>query len=103
MNKKIILGIDLGTTNSVASYWNGNSYILILNKDTYTFPSSIQFTKQGKKVSSIYNINTIRNFKRIVGKNTTDPETLKLIPDLNSTVKIIDNIVYFYNSYEDKY
>ena len=103
MNKKIILGIDLGTTNSVASYWNGNSYILILNKESYIFPSIIQFTKQGKQVSSKHNINAIRNFKRIVGKDTTDPETLKLIPDLNTNVNIIDNIIYFYNSYEDKY
>ena len=48
MNSKIILGIDLGTTNSVASYWNGNNYSLILNKESHIFPSIIQFTKQGK-------------------------------------------------------
>ena len=102
-SNEIILGIDLGTTNSVASYWNGNSYTLILNKETYIFPSIIQFTKQGKEVSSKYNIDGIRNFKRIIGKNATDPETLKLIPDLNTNIKIIDDIVYFYNSYEDKY
>ena len=32
MNSKLVLGIDLGTTNSVASYWDGTNYKLIKNK-----------------------------------------------------------------------
>ena len=31
--RKFILGIDLGTTNSVASYWNGNTSYFIQNKE----------------------------------------------------------------------
>ena len=103
MNSKIILGIDLGTTNSVASYWNGNNYSLILNKESHIFPSIIQFTKQGKQVSSNYNLDVIRNFKRLIGKKTSDPETLKLISDLNTNVNIKNEELNFYNSFENKY
>ena len=78
MNHKIILGIDLGTTNSVASYWNGTTYSLIINKESHIFPSIIQFTKQGKIVSNNNNTNSIRNFKRLVGKNSYDTETLNI-------------------------
>ena len=48
MTSDIILGIDLGTTNSVATYWDGKTYNLIKNKDSDTFPSIIEFTKFGK-------------------------------------------------------
>jgi len=103
MKDKIILGIDLGTTNSVASYWNGKSYNIIDNKDLKYFPSIIQFTKQGKIISSNKeNLEGIRNFKRIVGKKGCDIDTLKIIPDLNFNVDIKDEIIYFNNIYENK-
>ena len=100
--RKFILGIDLGTTNSVASYWNGNTSYFIQNKESYIFPSIIQFTKQGKEISSENRNNAIRNFKRITGKDTSKIETLKLIPELNTNVKINNNKLYFYNPYENK-
>ena len=47
----ITLGIDLGTTNSVACYWDGKKYVNIKNGDNNLFPSIIEFTKLGKNVS----------------------------------------------------
>ena len=45
---KIVLGIDLGTTNSVGSIWNGTltQLLKIINLDY--FPSVINFTDHGK-------------------------------------------------------
>ena len=44
----ITLGIDLGTTNTVASYWDGNKYVNIKNSNSNIFPSIIEFTEKGK-------------------------------------------------------
>ena len=60
---KLVLGIDLGTTNSVAHIWNGNSHITIKNNNSNLFPSVIEFTDKGKKICNNkydYN-NTIKN------------------------------------------
>lgn len=102
MINKLVLGIDLGTTNSVATYWDGKNYNIIKNNDSLSFPSIIEFTKHGKEVSKNYKSNVIRNFKRIIGQQPTSTDTLKLISDLNYDVNINDNIIYFYNSYENK-
>ena len=102
MTSDIILGIDLGTTNSVATYWDGKTYNLIKNKDSDTFPSIIEFTKFGKNVSKQDNPNVIRNFKRVVGKLATDPETLKNIKDLNYNITIENDQILFKNEFEDK-
>lgn len=102
MTSDIILGIDLGTTNSVATYWDGKTYNLIKNKDSDTFPSIIEFTKFGKNISKNNNKNVIRNFKRVVGKLATDTETLKIINDLNYNITIENDQILFHNSYEDK-
>ena len=92
MNNEIILGIDLGTTNSVASFWDGSTYKIIKNKDSLTFPSIIEFSKCGKIISKDNNENVIRNFKRVIGKSPTDPETLKIVTDLNYNVEISEDI-----------
>lgn len=102
MNDKIVLGIDLGTTNSVASYWDGMNYNLIKNKDSYLFPSIIKFEKHGKLVSKDYTSDVIRNFKRVVGKSTKNIDTLKLISDLNYNVNIENDIILFFNEFENK-
>ena len=44
----ITLGIDLGTTNTVASYWDGKKYVNIKNGNSNLFPSIIEFTNKGK-------------------------------------------------------
>ena len=77
MAKKII-GIDLGTTNSVVSFMEGGSPKVIPNKEgSNTTPSVVAFTKDGKRLvgtlakrQAITNPeNTIYSAKRFIGQN----------------------------------
>lgn len=76
MAKKII-GIDLGTTNSVVAYMEGNTPKVIPNKDgSNTTPSIVAFTKDGKRLvgtvakrQAVTNPeNTIYSAKRFIGR-----------------------------------
>ena len=102
---EIILGIDLGTTNSVASIWDGNNYKIIKNGKSDYFPSVIEFTEEGKKISkSNYDLkNSILNIKRLIGCNIENINLFKLFLDTNFDYKIINNVINFYNKYEEKY
>lgn len=80
MGKKII-GIDLGTTNSVVSFMEGGSPKVIPNKDgSNTTPSVVAFTKDGKRLvgtlakrQAITNPeNTIYSAKRFIGQKYDD-------------------------------
>ncbi len=75
MAKKII-GIDLGTTNSVVAFMEGNTPKVIPNKDgSNTVPSIVAFTKDGKRLvgtlakrQAVTNPeNTIYSAKRFIG------------------------------------
>lgn len=75
MSKKII-GIDLGTTNSVVCVMEGNNVKVIPNKEgTNTTPSIVAFTKDGKRLvgniakrQAVTNpFNTIYSAKRFIG------------------------------------
>ena len=103
--KDIILGIDLGTSNSVASVWNGFSYTIIKNKDSYLFPSVIEFTQQGKIVcnSDYDNKNSIKNIKRFIGQDLKQINILNFLSDLNFDYKIYENKVKIFNKYENKF
>lgn len=77
MAKKII-GIDLGTTNSVVSFMEGGSPKIIPNKEgSNTTPSVVAFTKDGKRLvgtlakrQAVTNPeNTIYSAKRFIGQN----------------------------------
>ena len=76
MAKKII-GIDLGTTNSVIAFMEGGTPKIILSKEgTNTIPSIVAFTKDGKRLvgtlakrQAITNPeNTIYSAKRFIGR-----------------------------------
>jgi molecular chaperone DnaK len=80
MAKKII-GIDLGTTNSVVSFMEGGSPKVIPNKEgANTTPSIVAFTKDGKRLvgtlakrQAVTNPeNTIYSAKRFIGLNFDD-------------------------------
>jgi molecular chaperone DnaK (HSP70) len=80
MNTDIIIGIDLGTTNSVSAIWrNKNLEIITDNKGNKSIPSIVAFNKTGKicghdaKNQLINNPeNTIYDVKRIIGKRYSD-------------------------------
>ena len=76
MAKKII-GIDLGTTNSVVAFMEGNTPKVIPNKDgSNTIPSIVAFAKDGKRLvgtlakrQAVTNPeNTIYSAKRFIGR-----------------------------------
>jgi len=89
MAKKII-GIDLGTTNSVVSFMEGGSAKVIPNKEgANTTPSMVAFTKDGKRLVGILAKrqavtnpkNTIFSAKRFIGRKYEDmKEEFKHLP-----------------------
>ncbi|MDR0965811.1 MAG: molecular chaperone DnaK [Myxococcales bacterium] len=85
-----IIGIDLGTTNSVVSVMEGKDPIVIANEEgTRTTPSVVAFTKDGERVvgqvakrQAILNPErTIYSIKRLMGRRFDEVgEELKLVP-----------------------
>ena len=80
MAKEIIIGIDLGTTNSEAAYLEGGRPVIIPSAEGSTFggkmfPSVVAFTKDGERIvgdpakrQAVLNPdNTIMNIKRKMG------------------------------------
>jgi len=103
MAKKII-GIDLGTTNSVVSFMEGGSPKVIPNKEgSNTTPSVVAFTKDGKRLvgtlakrQAITNPeNTIYSAKRFIGqtfdniKNEAGKFPYKIVKRANGEVGIM--------------
>ena len=87
-----IIGIDLGTTNSVVAVFEGNEPTVIVNSEgKRTTPSIVAFTEEGKgerkvgelaKRQSVVNpTNTIFSIKRFMGRPFEDArDEIKLIP-----------------------
>ncbi len=71
-----IIGIDLGTTNSVAAYMEGRTPEIILTQEgSRLLPSIIAFSPKGERLVGnpaksqlITNTDTIYSVKRLVGK-----------------------------------
>ena len=93
----IILGIDLGTTNSSIGIWRNNTYEII--PDEYgnkTIPSYVSFTNIAKyvglaaKLQKDINVeNVFHDIKRLIGRLYNDPNVRALLNLLN--YKIIEN------------
>ena len=98
----ITLGIDLGTTNSVASYWDGKKYVNIKNGNSNIFPSIIEFTNKGKIIcnSNYNNLNCIKNIKRFIGQE--DNVSNLFLNDLNYDYNYLNNKIILNNKYEKK-
>jgi len=85
-----IIGIDLGTTNSVVAVMEGNEPKIIVNEEgSRTTPSVVAFTKDGKKLvgqaaknQAITNSeNTIFSIKRFMGRRYGEvTEEMKMVP-----------------------
>ena len=81
----ICIGIDLGTTFSAVSYWNGDKCEIIPNKDGKNItPSWVSFTNKeiligdAAKATAQYNPdNTLYDIKRIIGKRYSDEQLLE--------------------------
>ncbi|VAX21250.1 Chaperone protein DnaK, partial [hydrothermal vent metagenome] len=85
-----IIGIDLGTTNSVVAVMEGNEPKIIVNEEgSRTTPSVVAFTKDGKnlvgqaaKNQAITNSeNTVFSIKRFMGRRLDEvSEEMKMVP-----------------------
>jgi molecular chaperone DnaK len=75
-----VIGIDLGTTNSVAAYVEGKTPEIILTPEgDRLLPSLVAFGKSGERLVGnpaksqlITNVNTIFNVKRLIGKKYSE-------------------------------
>ena len=76
MAKEIILGIDLGTTNSVVSYMQADGKVKVIPnpEGTMTTPSVVAFKSSGEEIvgnaakrQAITNPDTISSIKRLIG------------------------------------
>src|SRR3984885_8387855 len=85
-----IIGIDLGTTNSVVSVMEGGQAVVIPNQEGgRTTPSVVAFTKSGERLGgtvakrqSVTNPeNTVYSIKRFMGRRFNEvSEEMKLVP-----------------------
>ena len=108
MKKEIILGIDLGTSNScVAVYENGEAKVITNAEGARTTPSVVAFTKNGEKLvgqaakrQAIANPkNTVFSAKRLIGRKYDEvkeeiknlPYTVVEGPNGDAWVEIIEN------------
>jgi heat shock 70kDa protein 1/2/6/8 len=107
-NKEIIVGIDLGTTNSCISYWNDSSLVIIPDeKGNKTIPSYVGFTNVSRYVGSdaknqsILNTNNVYyETKRLIGRKFDDPElqkeknlvAYKIIGDDNGNIRLLSTL-----------
>jgi len=83
-----IIGIDLGTTNSVVAVMEGGNPTVIANSEgNRTTPSVVAFTKGGerlvgitaKRQAVVNPENTVYSVKRLMGRRSDDPETKRTI------------------------
>ena len=77
--KEIIIGIDLGTSNSCCSYWDDDHYVMIPDENgNFLFPSIITFDDKDNIYSCneakkhIINNNYFYETKRLIGRNFSD-------------------------------
>jgi internalin A len=85
-----IIGIDLGTTNSVVAIMEGGEPKVIINEEgSHLTPSVVTFTKQGevlvgqvpKRLAIINPENTIHSIKRFMGRRWNEvQDEVKLVP-----------------------
>jgi molecular chaperone DnaK len=100
-----IIGIDLGTTNSVVAVMEGGEPTVIPSAEGgRTVPSVVAFTKSGERLvgqiakrQAITNpANTVYSIKRFMGRRWDDPEvqrSIKLVPYKVEKDKTSDGIV----------
>jgi molecular chaperone DnaK len=98
-----VIGIDLGTTNSVVSVWEGGEPVVIENSEGHrTTPSIVNFNKSGdilvgqaaKRVAVTNPESTIYSIKRFMGRKNNEVEseqkmvTYKIVGGASDLVKV---------------
>jgi len=90
-----IIGIDLGTTNSVVAVMEGGNPTVIANSEgARTTPSVVAFTKSGdrlvgitaKRQAVVNPENTVYSVKRLMGRRYDEPETRKTMEMVPYTI-----------------
>jgi molecular chaperone DnaK len=90
-----IIGIDLGTTNSVIAVMEGGNPTVIANSEgARTTPSVVAFTKSGdrlvgitaKRQAVVNPENTVFSVKRLMGRRFDEPETRKTMDMVPYTI-----------------
>src|SRR5258708_37727953 len=86
-----IIGIDLGTTNSVVAVMEGGESVVITNPEGGRLtPSVVAFTKAGerlvgqgaKRQAGTNPENTVFSIKRVMGRKYEEvSEEMKMVPD----------------------
>lgn len=104
-----VIGIDLGTTNSVASFFEGGTAEIILTPEgERLLPSMVAFTAGGDRLVGnpaksqlITNTNTVYSVKRLVGKRFSEVRpylhqfNYDIVEGVDDTVKIRINNTLF--------
>ena len=87
----IIVGIDLGTTNSCVAIWRNNTFEVIPDeKGNRTIPSVVAFTNQNKYIGyeaknqkEINSKNVFYEIKRLIGRKCSDESVINDLPFLS--------------------
>ncbi len=110
MAKEIILGIDLGTTNSVASYMQDDHTVKVIPspEGTNTCPSVVSFKKDGEEIVGnaakrmlLTNPDTVHSIKRKMG--TRNMTHINCINKDFTPEEISAKILTYMKSYAEKY
>ena len=109
MAKEIIVGIDLGTTNSVISYMQADGQIKVIPnpEGTMTTPSVVAFKGSGEEIvgnaakrQAITNPDTVRSAKRAIG--TSEKFHINCLNKDFTPQEISSKVLSYMKSYAEK-
>ena len=108
MAKEIILGIDLGTTNSVVSYLQADGTVKVIPnpEGTMTTPSVVAFKANGEEIvgnaakrQAVTNPDTVSSVKRIMG--TAEKVNIKCVNKTFTPQEISAKILAYMKKYAE--
>jgi len=97
----IVVGIDLGTTNSCVSYYSNGKLTIMKHEGQNTIPSQLYFNNSEilfgneiKKVDNINPKNLITELKRIIGRNYQEEFIKEINTFLSYDLENNNNVIY---------
>lgn len=106
--KEIIIGIDLGTTNSVVSYVQADGKVKVIPnpEGKNTTPSAVAFKPSGEEIigdaakrQAVINPDTVLSIKRLMG--TDQKTTIKVLNKSFSPQEISAKILAYMKKYAE--